>query len=228
MKKIILNILWIIVALAIVVIIAWGIKNKRNDSQDSFSDGVGKLDADKITLSDSGIEVDFSDVILSKQNETRKLIVSEQEGTVSIELTDRLIDQIDFSFLKKTQTVSYTGKGYFVVDLSDLEKEDIIENKENKTITIRIDHAYLETVDINPDDIIIDELKQGLLAWGKMKLTVEEYNEIEKELRQKLEDQFNTPENAQEADDHALEMVKELYQDVIKAIDSEYEVEVTF
>ena len=228
MKKIILNILWIIVALAIVVIIVWGIKNKGNDSQGYFSDGVGKLDADKITLSDSGIEVDFSDVILSKQNETRKLIVSEQEGTVSIELTDRLIDQIDFSFMKKTQTVSYTGKGYFVVDLSDLEKEDIIENKENKTITIRIDHAYLETVDINPDDIIIDELKQGLLAWGKMKLTVEEYNEIEKELRQRLEDQFNTPENAQEADDHALEMVKELYQDVIKAIDSEYEVEITF
>ena len=228
MKKIILNILWIIVALAIVVIIVWGIKNKGNDSQGYFSDGVGKLDADKITLSDSGIEVDFSDVILSKQNETRKLIVSEQEGTVSIELTDRLIDQIDFSFMKKTQTVSYTGKGYFVVDLSDLEKEDIIENKENKTITIRIDHAYLETVDINPDDIIIDELKQGLLAWGKMKLTVEEYNEIEKELRQRLEDQFNTPENAQEADDHALEMVKELYQDVIKAIDSDYEVEVTF
>ena len=91
-----------------------------------------------------------------------------------------------------------------------------------------IDHAYLETVDINPDDIIIDEVKESLLARGKMKLTVAEYNEIERQLRQKLELQFNTPGNAQEADDIALKMVKELYETVIKAIDPTYQVVVGF
>ena len=73
-----------------------------------------------------------------------------------------------------------------------------------------------------------DEVKESLLARGKMKLTVAEYNEIERQLRQKLETQFNTPENAQEADDIALKMVKELYEKVVKAIDQRYHVVVSF
>ena len=228
MKKKLLNILCIAVLAAIVIITLWGVIHKKNQAKDDFSDGLEKLEADVIYLEGSRIEVSFSDVILSNQNETRKLIVSEQEGTVSTLLTSRLIQQIDFDFMKKTQTISYTGKGYFVVDLSHLTKDDVIEDKEHKTIRILIDHAYLETVDINPDDIIIDEVKESLLARGKMKLTVAEYNEIERQLRQKLELQFNTPENAQEADDIALKMVKELYETVIKAIDPTYQVVVGF
>ena len=228
MKKKLWNILCIVVLAVIVIITLWGVIHKKNQAKDDFSDGLEKLEADVIYLEGSRIEVSFSDVILSNQNETRKLIVSEQEGTVSTLLTSRLIQQIDFDFMKKTQTISYTGKGYFVVDLSHLTKDDVIEDKEHQTIRILIDHAYLETVDINPDDIIIDEVKESLLARGKMKLTVAEYNEIERQLRQKLELQFNTPENAQEADDIALKMVKELYGTVIKAIDPTYQVVVSF
>lgn len=228
MKKKLWNILCIVVLATIVIITLWGVIHKKDQAKEDFSDGLERLEADVIYLEGSRIEVSFSDVILSNQNETRKLIVSEQEGTVSTLLTSRLIQQIDFDFMKKTQTISYTGKGYFVVDLSHLTKDDVIEDKEHKTIRILIDHAYLETVDINPDDIIIDEVKESLLARGKMKLTVAEYNEIERQLRQKLELQFNTPANAQEADDIALKMVKELYETVIKAIDPTYQVEVGF
>ena len=228
MKKKLWNILCIVVLAAIVIITLWGVIHKKDQAKEDFSDGLEKLEADVIYLEGSRMEVSFSDVILSNQNETRKLIVSEQEGTVSTLLTSRLIQQNDFDFMKKTQTISYTGKGYFVVDLSHLTKDDVIEDQEHKTIRILIDHAYLETVDINPDDIIIDEVKESLLARGKMELTVAEYNEIERQLRQKLELQFNTPENAQEADDIALKMVKELYETVIKAINPTYQVEVSF
>ena len=62
--------------------------------------------------------VNFSDVILSDQNESRKLIVSVQKAMVATKLTDRLIKQLDI--LKKTQNVSYTGTGCFVVDLDNL------------------------------------------------------------------------------------------------------------
>ena len=228
MKKKLWNILCIVVLAAIMIITLWGVIHKKDQAKEDFSDGLEKLEADVIYLEGSRMEVSFSDVILSNQNETRKLIVSEQEGTVSTLLTSRLIQQIDLDFMKKTQTISYTGKGYFVVDLSHLSKDDVIEDKEHQTIRILIDHAYLETVDINPDDIIIDEVKESLLARGKMKLTVAEYNEIERQLRQKLELQFNTPKNAQEADDIALKMVKELYETVIKAINPTYQVEVSF
>ena len=95
------------------------------------------------------MEVSFTDVILSRQNETRKLIVSTQEGTVTTKLTDRLINKLDFDFMKKTQDVSYTGTGYFVVDLDDLTAANVIEDRDKKTVTILIGHAYLQAIEID-------------------------------------------------------------------------------
>lgn len=228
MRRKVLNISCVILLAAIVAILVWSRNNAVSVFSESYSDGMEQIDLDTIYLGESGIEVDFSEVILGKQEETRKLIVSTQEATVSTELSDKLIQKLDFDFLKKTQKVSYTGKGYFVVDLDNLTKENIIEDKKNKIITIKIDHAYLQAIEIDPDKIIIDEVKEGLLARGDIELTVKDYNTIEKELRSRLETQFNTAENGQEADATALRMVKEVYEPVIKAIDGRYNVIVEF
>ena len=227
-KNKILNIVCYVLAGAIVVTLLWGLVNGKHVFKDNYDDGIEQIDLDTIYLNGSKVEVDFSEVIIGTQEETRKLIVSTQEATVSTELTSELIRQLDFSFLKKTQKVSYTGNGYFVVDLDNLTKENIIQNKQKKQITIKIDHAYLQAIEINPEKIIIDEVKEGLLARGDIKLTVKDYNAIEKELRNRMEEKFNTAENGQSADKIALQMVKEVYEPVIKAIDSSYELNVEF
>ena len=223
-EKIIIGIL----LAAICFTLIWGLCNKEPVFSNSIDDGIEQIDLDSIYLVDSGVQVDFSEVIIGKHEETRKLIVSTQEATVSTELTDSLIQKLDFDFLKKTQKVSYTGTGYFVVDLDKLTKDNIIEDKENKTITIKIDHARLETIEIDPDKVIIDEVKESLLAKGDIELTVKDYNHIEQELRNKLEQKFNTAENGQNADTAALQMVKEIYEPIIKAINSAYTLYVEF
>ena len=225
-KRTSLIIWFLVVAIGIVVI--WGCKHGVNPLHMNVSDNIEQIDLDTIYLKSSGVEVNFSQVILSDHNEMRKLIVSTQQGTVSTELTDRLIKQLDFDFLKKTQTVSYTGTGYFVVDLDNLTSANVIEDKEKKTITLLIDHAYLQAIEIDPNDIIIDEVKEGLLARGDIELTVRDYNVIAKELRTRLEEKFNTAANGQEADDLALKMVKEVYEPIVKAIDRRYDVIVQF
>lgn len=215
-------------AAAIVLTLLWGLVHGKPVFEDTYDDGIEQVDLDTIYLHGSGVEVDFSEVIIGNQQETRKLIVSTQEATVSTELTDELIRRLDFDFLKKTQKVSYTGKGYFVVDLDNLTRNDIVEDKQKKTITIKIGHAYLQAIDIDPEKIIIDEVKEGLLARGDIKLTVKDYHAIEKELRNRMEEKFNTAENGQKADATALRMVKAVYEPVIKAIDGSYEVQVEF
>ena len=174
------------------------------------------------------MQIDFSEVIIGSENESRKLIVYEQEATVSTQLTDSLIKKLDLDWLKKTQKVSYTGKGYFVVDLDKLTKNDVVEDKSKKQITVKIEHAYLEAIKINPEDIIIDEVKESFLAKGDIKLSVEDYNIMERELKSKLEEKFNSAINGQKADDIALKMVKEVYEPIVKAIDSGYNVCVEF
>lgn len=228
MKRVFLKISCFVLFVLIIGVLVWGRNNNVSVFREAYEDGVEQIDLDTVYLEGSGVEANFSEVLLGKQEETRKLIVSTQEATVSAELSDRLLQKLDFDFLKKTQKISYTGKGYFVVDLDNLTEEDIIEDKERGIVTIKIGHAYLQAIEIDPDKIIVDEVKEGLLARGDIELTVKDYNVIEKDLRSRLEAKFNTAENGQEADDLALSMVREVYEPVVKAIDQRYRVMVEF
>ncbi len=227
-KDKVLWILCIVLFLAICATLIWGHMNDNEVFRDTYSDGIEQVDIDSIYLGDSGTQVDFSEVIVGTHDETRKLIVSTQQATVSTELTSNLIKNVNWDFLTKTQKVSYTSTGYFVVDLDNITKDNIIQDTENKTVTIRINHAYLQSIDIDPEKIVIGEVKESLLARGDIELTVKDYNAIEKELRNRLEEKFNTAENGQVADATALRMVKEVYEPIVKAIDSSYTVIVEF
>jgi hypothetical protein len=228
MKERIEKIICMVLGLAIIGTLLWGFSNKKEASNNVYDDGIEQIDIDSIYLTESGVQVDLAEIIVGTQKETRKLIVSTQEATVSTKLTERLIEQLDFQFMKKTQAVTYKGTGYFVVDLDKLTKDYIIDDKKNKTLTIKIEHAYLQDITVDPEKIIIDEVKEGLLARGAIKLTVKDYNEIEKDLRKRLENAFNTVENGQTADANALQMVKAVYKPIVKAIDSSYKVNVEF
>ena len=154
-KKKILKIICVVLVIAICATFIWAYFYKKNLTDEAYNDGITQIDIDTIYLNGSGVQVDFYDVIIGKQEEVRKIIVSTQETTVSVQLTDRLIEILDVGFLKKTQKVSYTGNGYFVVDLDGLTRNDVLLDKNDKTVTIFIDHAYLQAVDIDPEKILI-------------------------------------------------------------------------
>lgn len=227
-KKIALNSIALVLAVSVIFTVVLGLTSRTEAANVAVEDGVEQIDLNTIYLPNSAVEVKFSDVILSEHKENRKLIVSTQEGSVTTTLTARLIEKIDYDFMKKTQTVTYTGEGYFVVDLDKLTPANIIQDTENKTLTIKIGHAYLQDIVINPYNIKIGTVKESLLAKGDIQLTVADYNEIEKDIRSRLEAKFNTASNAQKADVIALEMVKDIYEPIIKAIDSRYTVIVEF
>ena len=121
-----LNITAAVLAVLLLAVVLWGVLRGGDPLHMQVSYGIEQVDLDTIYLQSSGLEVNFSDIILSGQNETRKLIVGTQTGTVTTQLTDRLIRQLDFDFLKKTQNVSYTGTGFracrykMIIDQYDL------------------------------------------------------------------------------------------------------------
>lgn len=223
-----LNITAAVLAVLVLAVVIWGLASGVDPLHMEVSDGIERIDLDTIYLKGSGVEVNFSEVILSRQNETRRLIVSTQTGTVTTKLTDRLIQQLDFDFMKKTQNVSYTGTGYFVVDLDKLTAANVVQDSGKKTVTIRIGHAYLQAIEIDPDNIIIDDVKESLLARGDIQLTLSDYRAIEQDLRQRMKEKFDTSANAQAADDLALRMVKEVYEPIVRAVDPRYSVAVQF
>ena len=219
-----LNITAGVLAGLLAAVVLWGLIFRADPLQMQVSDGIEQIDLDTIYLRSSGVEVSFSDVILSGQNETRKLIVSTQTSTVSTKLTDRLIKQLDFDFMKKTQNVLYTGTGYFVVDLDNLTVANVVEDHEEKTVTIFVDHPYLQTIEIDPSRIIIEDVEESLLARGDIKLSVADYTAIEEDLRSRMEKELDTAANGQTTDALAVKMVKQVYEPIVKAIDRRYSV----
>ena len=126
--------------------------------------------------------------------------------------------------MKKTQNVLYTGTGYFVVDLDNLTAANVVEDHEEKTVTIFVDHPYLQTIEIDPSRIIIEDVEESLLARGDIKLSVADYTAIEEDLRSRMEKELDTAANGQTTDALAVKMVKQVYEPIVKAIDRRYSV----
>ena len=137
MKKKALAIFCGIVAIAIIGILIWGRNNATTVMSEKYNDGVEQIDINTIYLENSGVEVDFSEVLLGSHEEMRKLIVSTQEATVSTELADKLIQKIDFEMsvlamnapervdkiLAKAQSISH--KEYLVRRTSEFYKQKL-------------------------------------------------------------------------------------------------------
>ena len=60
--------IWALVA-AIGVVVIWGCKHGANPLHMNVSDNIEQIDLDTIYLKNSGVEVNFSEVILSDHNE---------------------------------------------------------------------------------------------------------------------------------------------------------------
>lgn len=228
-RQIILNIACILIVILCIVVL-FNNKTKLSGTFGKFGDKdkVEQVDLNKLTLSKGKVTVDFSEVLLSKQEERRKLIISEQMAEVTYTLNHKLIKELNLEFLEKTQDVKYVGKASFVVDLDNLTKDRIIDDKENKTLTIIINHAHLDTIEIDPKKIKIGDVKESFFDRGDIKISVADYKAIETNLIRLMKEKINSPANAQEADVKAREAVAKIYEPIVKAIDEEYTVLVEF
>ena len=114
------------------------------------------------------------------------------------------------------------------MELDQIAQGDIIDDQENKILTIKIPHPQLDAIDINPDEVEIGNQTSGFFTIGDIKLTVEDYIDIESELRRRLVEKFDTVVNGQQADDLALDAVYDIYYPVVQAVDGDYELKIEF
>ena len=72
MKRRALDIACVILFLAIIGILLWGMIRVKQDKDDAYDDGIVQVDLNTIYLEGSDVKVNFSEVILGQQEETRK------------------------------------------------------------------------------------------------------------------------------------------------------------
>lgn len=170
--------------------------------------------------------VDFQDAVLGQASEHKEFIVMEQPLEISSTLTKAGLGNL--AIFSKTKNITYSGTGVYVVDLSKLRADKISVDQEKKTVTISVPHAALQYVVCDRENIKFEDTEKGLLAFGEIRMTAEEENEIEKEVNARMETRLRESDLMQKADNYALRRCRELFDPFIKAVDAEFKTVIEF
>ena len=170
--------------------------------------------------------VDFQDAIMGEAKGKSELVVMEQPVQYSTTLAQE--GPWNWEIFRKTKGITYHGTGIYTVDLSQIAKDKIALDEDSKTVTIIIPHAALQYVNPDFDKIEFEDTEKGFLAFMDIKLTTEQQNEIEKVVRENMEELLSDDAILNQADEFANMKVWDIFQPVVTSVSPEYKLTVEF
>ena len=179
-----------------------------------------------VPLSDGGIEettIDFQSAILGESREQQMYVVLEQDVTVESHISQTVLD---LAIFQKSRTVQSYGTGCYAVDLAKLTAEDITVDDTKKVVSVAIPHAVLYAVEYDLANSTFTDDKQGLLAFGELKLTLEQTNELQQSIDTALRETLEAKELYELADEAASEQVALLFTPIVTALSEDYSVRI--
>ncbi|MBR5754212.1 MAG: DUF4230 domain-containing protein [Erysipelotrichaceae bacterium] len=188
------------------------------------------VDGKDLTIENNGIfgytAEDFEEAILGDSSKLKKIEVYEQEVSDATTIEDTGI--FNLSIFSKNQVITYSGYAVYTVDLSSLRSSDIVFDQANGTITMYIPHAQQEEINIPEDRIDFGDTEKGLLAFGDIKMTVEDSMKIQAGVREKMQEKLDSQNVLDTADRFAILSVWEMYSPIVKEVSKSYALEVKF
>lgn len=112
-----------------------------------------------------------------------KLIPMELEISHTITVDDSFGD---FDVFKKYKKITYTASCAYCIDLSKVSDNDINLNYSDKSIDIKIPMPTIYSINIEDDKTVYEETVTGLLRFGDLNITSEEYGIIEREIKNSI------------------------------------------
>lgn len=165
------------------------------------------------------------DILIGENRETKELKVMEQDFEDVHEVTSAFLN---LDIFRKTQKIHYFGTATYTVDLNEISEDDIIINKEDKTIIIVIPHAEMDQMSVDYEKTIIEEVDRELLGWGDISMTMEQFNVLQKNMQSSLETAAKEKQFYDEADKKAKDAVFNIYKQALSNLNPEYTINVVF
>jgi hypothetical protein len=183
-----------------------------------------------LTVNNNGIlgytAVDFADVVVGSSQRQALLIVDEQELSVPSVITQAGLFKL--GIFSKNQSVVYNGTAQYTIDLSKITADKIEVDAPNHTITVTVPYPQLHTVIFNPANTVFGDTEKGLLAFGDIKMTLQDSSAIEAEAITKLEEKANDPAILKKAEDYGRYALRDFYEAAIDSITQSYKVKIVF
>ncbi|MBQ1305368.1 MAG: DUF4230 domain-containing protein [Erysipelotrichales bacterium] len=169
---------------------------------------------------------DYEDAILGEATEHQELVVMEQPLDIATTITKAGLGNLEI--FSKTKTVTYYGKGVYSVNLAGFRVSDISVDNNTRTVVMTIPHAALQYVLPELDKTEFEDTERGFLAFGDIKLTAEQHNQIETSIMKAMRERLEDHDLYEEADRFAQMKVWDVFQPIISEISPGYRLVTVF
>lgn len=126
--------------------------------------------------------------LIKRINNVNKLI------TLELELSQVVtIDQsyANLDILKKYKRIKFYSDCSYYIDLSNITKEDLVFDEELNILNLTIPNPRVYKININKDKLEEETSVNGFLRFGEIKLTTEEFKDLELEVITTIEEKLN-------------------------------------
>ncbi|WP_300381295.1 DUF4230 domain-containing protein [Clostridium sp.] len=150
--------------------------------------------------------------LIKRINSVNKLI------TLELELSQVItIDQSygDLDVLKKYKRIKFYSDCSYYIDLSKIVKDDLVFDEDLNTLNLTIPNPEIYNVSVDKDKIEEETSVNGLLRFGEIKLTTEEFKNLELEIISSLEEKLNNIPIFNEAKIKTKTSIENLVKDFI-------------
>jgi len=152
------------------------------------------------------------EALIKRINNVNKLI------TLELELSQVVtIDQSygDLDLLKKYKKIKFYSDCSYYIDLSQITKDDLVFDKELNILNLTIPNPKVYKVSIDKEKSKEEISVNGFLRFGEIKLTTEEFKDLELEITENLEEKLNDNPLFSEAKAKTKVSIENLVKDFI-------------
>lgn len=164
-------------------------------------------------------------ILIGENREVNELKVMEQDLEDVHEVTDAFLN---LEIFRKTQRIHYYGTANYIVDLSKISEEDIIINKDDKSITIVIPHSEMDGIVMDYEKTTLEEVDRELLGWGDIHMNMEQFVVLQQDMQSSLESAAKDKKLYEEADNKAKKAVLDIYKKALNELNPDYSINVVF
>ncbi|MGL5151768.1 MAG: DUF4230 domain-containing protein [Clostridium sp.] len=151
------------------------------------------------------------DSIIDEMKSVKKIIPLEIELTHSVVIDD---SWGSFGIFKKAKKINFLVTCSYAVDLTNLSKDDIDLNKTNNTITLSLNKPYVHSMQIDENKTVYESPDLGLLRFGDIELTPEEFGSVKKNIEKSLIEKLNSEKLYNEAIKNSEECLKSIFSQI--------------
>lgn len=169
-------------------------------------------DAWQLSQDDSNFKFLSEENIINEMKNANKIIPLEVDITHSITI-DESYGQ--WEIFKKAKKINYFVHCAYAIDLSSVSTDDIKIDKTTNTLSISLQKPYVYNMTIDEEKTVYEAPTLGLLRFGDISLSPEEYGSIKKSINKSLEEKLNSTELYDKAIENSITCLESLFSQVI-------------